>query len=143
MIRFAPAFIVHGGAWDIPDEEAPGHLDGCRAAAQIGWTILQQGGSALDAVEAAIRSLEDNTSFDAGRGAWLNSAGEVELDAIIMNGATLDNGTGAERFAQAQDIPLCVESELPTGRELERWHMCCSSGSLFVTAFAQLHRQCE
>jgi L-asparaginase / beta-aspartyl-peptidase len=165
MIRFAPAFVVHGGAWDIPDEEAPGHLDGCRAAAQIGWTILRQGGSALDAVEAAIRSLEDNPSFDAGRGAWLNSAGEVELDAIIMNGATLESGAvaavqhvrnpislarlvmertahaliagaGAERFAQAQGIPLCDEAELLTGHELERWRSIRAQKDFsVVTAF--------
>jgi beta-aspartyl-peptidase (threonine type) len=152
MIHFTPAFIVHGGAWDIPDEEVPGHLNGCRLAAQIGWSILRQGGSALDAVEAAVRALEDDPAFDAGRGAWLNSAGEVELDAIIMNGATLSSGAvaavqhvrnpislarlvmertshsliagaGAEHFAQAQGIPLCDESELLTGHELERWRM--------------------
>jgi beta-aspartyl-peptidase (threonine type) len=113
---------------------------------------LRQGGSALDAVEAAIRSLEDDPAFDAGKGAWLNSVGEVELDAIIMNGETLANGAvaavqhvrnpitvarlvmdktphslltglGAEHFAQTQGIPLCDESELLTGQELERWHM--------------------
>jgi beta-aspartyl-peptidase (threonine type) len=150
MTHFTPAFIVHGGAWDIPDEEVSGHLNGCRIAAQIGWTILKDGGSALDAVEAAIRSMEDDPAFDAGKGAWLNSAGEVELDAIIMDGATLNNGAvaavqhvrnpitvarmvmertshslltgrGAEHFAQAQGIELCDESELLTGHELERW----------------------
>ena len=152
MTRSTPSFIVHGGAWDIPDEEMPGHLNGCRIAAQIGWSILQQGGAALDAVEAAIRALEDDSAFDAGKGAWLNSAGEVELDAIIMDGTTLESGavaavqhvrnpislarlvmertphaliagTGAERFAQAQGIELCDESELLTGHELERWRM--------------------
>lgn len=150
MIPFTPAFIVHGGAWDIPDAEVPGHLNGCRSAAQIGWSILQEGGSALEAVEAAIRSLEDDPAFDAGKGAWLNSAGEVELDAIIMDGVTLNSGAvaavqhvlhpitlarlvmertthalivgaGAEHFAQAQDVPLCATSELLTGHELERW----------------------
>jgi L-asparaginase / beta-aspartyl-peptidase len=150
MTSFTSALIVHGGAWDIPDEEVPGHLNGCRAAAQVGWLILQNGGSALDAVEAAIRSLEDDPSFDAGKGAWLNSAGEVELDAIIMDGASLGNGAvaavqhvrnpitvarmvmertshslltglGAELFAQAQGIELCDEAELLTGHELERW----------------------
>ena len=150
MMDFTPTFIVHGGAWDIPDEEVSGHLNGCRAAAQIGWSILKDGGSALDAVEAAIRSLEDDPAFDAGKGAWLNSVGEVELDAIIMDGATLNNGAvaavqhvrnpisvarmvmertphslltglGAEHFAQAQGIELCDESELLTGQELERW----------------------
>ena len=150
MTSSAPAFIVHGGAWDIPDHEVDGHLNGCRIAARLGWSILKNGGSALDAVEAAIRSLEDDPAFDAGKGAWLNSAGEVELDAIIMDGATLNNGAvaaiqhvrnpitvarlvmertthsllsgiGAEHFAQAQGIPLCDESELLTGQELERW----------------------
>jgi L-asparaginase / beta-aspartyl-peptidase len=150
MTSFTPAFIVHGGAWDIPEREVDGHLNGCRVAAQIGWSILTKGGSALDAVEAAIRSLEDDPAFDAGKGAWLNSAGEVELDAILMDGATLNNGAvaaiqhvrnpisvarrvmertshalltglGAEHFAQAQGIPLCDESELLTGQELERW----------------------
>src|SRR5512136_3443334 len=150
MTISTPAFIVHGGAWDIPDNEVSGHLNGCRFAAQIGWAILRQGGSALDAVEAAIRSLEDDPAFDAGRGAWLNSAGEVELDAIIMDGTTLNNGAvaavqhvrnpialarlvmertshsliagaGAEKFAQAQGLPLCDEAELLTGHELERW----------------------
>jgi L-asparaginase / beta-aspartyl-peptidase len=152
MTHYTPSFIVHGGAWDIPDEEAPGHLNGCRVAAEIGWSILKDGGSALDAVEAAIRSLEDDPAFDAGKGAWLNSAGEVELDAIIMDGATLNNGAvaavqhvrnpisvarlvmectthslltglGAEHFAQAQGISLCDESELLTGQELERWKL--------------------
>lgn len=150
MTNVTPAFIVHGGAWDIPDIEAPGHLNGCHIAAQIGWSILKNGGSALDAVEAAVRSLEDDPAFDAGKGAWLNSAGEVELDAIIMDGTTLNNGAvaavqhvrnpitvarmvmertphslltglGAEHFAQAQGIEMCAESDLLTGHELERW----------------------
>ncbi len=150
MTSTTPAFIVHGGAWDIPDPEVPGHLNGCRIAAQIGWSILNDGGSALDAVEAAIRSLEDDPAFDAGKGAWLNASGEVELDAIIMDGATLNNGAvaaiqhvrnpiavarlvmertphsllaglGAEHFAQAQGIELCDEADLLTGQELERW----------------------
>lgn len=150
MTSFAPAFVVHGGAWDIPDHEVAGHLNGCRAAAQLGWSVLQNGGAALDAVEAAIRALEDDPAFDAGQGAWLNAVGEVELDAIIMNGATLNNGAvaaiqhvrnpisvarlvmertphsllvglGAEHFAQSQGLPLCDESELLTGQELERW----------------------
>ena len=95
MTSMTPAFIVQGGAWDIPDNEVAGHLAGCRVAAQVGWSILKNGGSALDAVEAAIRSLEDDPAFDAGKGAWLNSAGEVELDAIIMEGATLNNGAVA------------------------------------------------
>ena len=57
MTSYDPVFIVHGGAWDIPDDEVPGHLNGCRTAAQIGWSILADGGSALDAVEGAIAAI--------------------------------------------------------------------------------------
>jgi len=150
MTEVTPALIVHGGAWDMPDAEVPGHLAGCRRAAEIGWAILSRGGSALDAVEAAIRSLEDDPAFDAGVGAWLNEAGEVELDAIIMDGATLESGAvaavqhvrnpivlarlvmertphaliaakGAEKLAAQHGLPLVDESELLTGQELERW----------------------
>ncbi|HZY41329.1 MAG TPA: isoaspartyl peptidase/L-asparaginase, partial [Anaerolineae bacterium] len=71
MSNFTPSLIVHGGAWDIPDADVAADLEGCRRAAEIGWTILQDGGSALDAVEAAIRYLEDDPAFDAGVGAWL------------------------------------------------------------------------
>jgi isoaspartyl peptidase/L-asparaginase-like protein (Ntn-hydrolase superfamily) len=95
MTHFSPRLIIHGGAWDIPDAEVAGHLNGVKTAAEIGWAILNGGGSALDTVEAAIRSLEDDPAFDAGRGAWLNNAGEIELDAIIMNGANLNSGAVA------------------------------------------------
>uniref|UniRef100_A0A3Q3W6R0 Isoaspartyl peptidase/L-asparaginase n=1 Tax=Mola mola TaxID=94237 RepID=A0A3Q3W6R0_MOLML len=82
---------VHGGAWAIPDECAKACVDGVKVAAQEGFSVLTRGGSALDAVEAAVRNLEDNTVFNA-RGATLNADGEVELDAIIMDGRTLASG---------------------------------------------------
>src|SRR5512135_802382 len=150
MANHQPQLIIHGGAWDIPAAEVDGHLSGVKLAAETGWSILQAGRSALDAVEAALRTLEDDPAFDAGRGAWLNSAGEIELDAIIMNGADLSSGAvaavqhirnpislarlvmersphalivgkGAAGFAQAQGIKLVDETELLTGQELERW----------------------
>ncbi|XP_072247238.1 isoaspartyl peptidase/L-asparaginase [Leuresthes tenuis] len=84
--------VVHGGAWAIPDELAKASVDGVKTAAREGSSVLRSGGSALDAVEAAVRALEDNTVFNAGHGATLNIDGEVELDAIIMDGKTLATG---------------------------------------------------
>ncbi|XP_061765910.1 isoaspartyl peptidase/L-asparaginase [Nerophis ophidion] len=84
--------VVHGGAWAIPDDLAKVKMDGVKAAARQGFAVLQKAGSALDAVELAVRALEDNHVFNAGHGAALNTNGEVELDAIIMDGKTLACG---------------------------------------------------
>ncbi|KAK2824190.1 hypothetical protein Q5P01_021365 [Channa striata] len=84
--------VVHGGAWAIPDELAKASVDGVKAAAREGFSVLRRGGSALDAVEAAVRAMEDNSVFNAGHGATLNTEGEVELDAFIMGGKTLGSG---------------------------------------------------
>ncbi|XP_041922508.1 isoaspartyl peptidase/L-asparaginase [Alosa sapidissima] len=87
-----PVIVVHGGAWAIPDELSKGSVDGVKSAARAGFVLLQTGASALDAVETAVRALEDNPVFDAGHGSVQNTAGEVELDAIIMDGSTLASG---------------------------------------------------
>src|SRR5215217_1550317 len=143
------SLIVHGGAWDIPDDEVAEHQAGCRAALELGWQVLHQGGSALDAVEVAVRVLEDAPIFDAGVGSVLNRDGEVELDAAMMDGATLRSGAvaavrrvknpitlarrvmesqvvllvgqGAERFAESAGLPLCDPAELIVERERMRW----------------------
>ncbi|MCO6449270.1 MAG: isoaspartyl peptidase/L-asparaginase [Caldilineales bacterium] len=86
------SIIVHGGAGQIPPETHESHRRGCANAAVLGWQMLNDGGSALDAVEAAVRSLEDDPAFNAGHGAALTIDGEVELDAGIMSGATLKAG---------------------------------------------------
>lgn len=145
-----PQLIVHGGAYDIPIETHDAHMLGCRQAAEVGWAVLENRGSALEAVEAAVRVLEDDPTFDAGRGAFLNAAGQVELDAIIVDGRYLDFGAvaavqrvrhpvtlarlvmtesphallvgpGAEDFARRYGIPFCSPQELLVGRELARW----------------------
>ena len=147
------ALIVHGGAWDIPDEAVEACKSGCHRALAAGWSILHRGGSALDAVEAAIIVLEDNPVFDAAYGSHLNFDGRVECDAIVMNGATLRAGAaatlqriknpiqlarkilehcphmmlvaeGAERFAKAQGIQLCKPEELVSEAEWAAWQKC-------------------
>lgn len=87
-----PAMVVHGGAGDIPDEMLEAYLAGVRAALDAGWAVLEGGGTAVAAVEAAIVVMEDDGSFDAGRGSVLNRDGRVQLDAMIMDGASLAAG---------------------------------------------------
>jgi beta-aspartyl-peptidase (threonine type) len=144
-----PVILVHGGAWAIPDDMVEAHLRGVEAAANLGWQILEGGGSSLDAIEAAVIAMEEDETFDAGRGSFLNMDGRVQLDALIMDGATLRAGgvgcvehirnpiraakkiltesphvyfvgTGAERFAQEHGIELCANEELIIEREVER-----------------------
>lgn len=90
-----PTILVHGGAYDIPDSIKDASRDGCIEAASVGLKVLQNGGNAIDAVEAAIQALENNPVFDAGVGSCLTQAGTVEMDAMIMRGDTLDAGAVA------------------------------------------------
>jgi beta-aspartyl-peptidase (threonine type) len=90
-----PAIIVHGGAWRIPDAEHAAHQQGCYRAVLAGYEVLARGGTALDAVETAVTILEDDPTFDAGIGSHLNRAGVVQLDAGMMDGATLQMGAVA------------------------------------------------
>ena len=87
-----PSVVVHGGAWNIPEELEGPHIRGCERAASYGHDILRCGGTALDAVEEAVASLEDDPVFDAGTGSVLTQAGSVEMDAIVMDGSTLKSG---------------------------------------------------
>ncbi|MET3666522.1 isoaspartyl peptidase/L-asparaginase family protein [Caulobacter sp. 1776] len=134
------AIIVHGGAKDIPPGQEQIHRDGCLAALGAGQAVLEAGGRALDAVVAAVRALEDDPTFNAGRGAVRNARGEVELDAAIMDGQTLAVGgvaavktlrhpisvaaamlpevpvllvgEGAEAFARAHGGEFCAPADL-------------------------------
>jgi L-asparaginase / beta-aspartyl-peptidase len=125
------------------------HLHGVRNALVAGWRVLERGGPALDAVEEAVAIMEDDETFDAGRGSFLNRDGKVQLDALIMDGATLRAGgvgcverlrnpvrtarkilsesphvyfvaEGAERFAAEHGIQLCSNEDLIIPREVER-----------------------
>jgi beta-aspartyl-peptidase (threonine type) len=144
-----PVLVVHGGAWAIPDDMVEAHLHGVRNALATGWRVLERDGPALDAVEAAVVIMEDDETFDAGRGSFLNRDGKVQLDALIMDGATLRAGgvgcverlrnpvraarkilsesphvyfvaEGAERFAAEHGIPLCSNQDLIVPREVDR-----------------------
>ena len=152
----SPVIIAHGGAWEIPDDLRKKATDGCSRAATIGWEILTSGGSALEAVEAAVRTLEDDPTFDAGRGSVLNARGEIELDAMIMDGRDLNLGAvmavkrirhpvtlarliltasehtilaskGAEIFAREHGLASCPSWELVVDREVARWRSATSS----------------
>ena len=98
--------VVHGGAWKIPASLSAASLRGVEAAARAGGALLRGGGSALDAVERAVRSLEDDEAFDAGHGAVLNAAGRVELDAVIMEGSGLRAGGVAAIGAVANPVSV-------------------------------------
>ncbi len=151
------SLIVHGGAWEIPGTIAADCRAGCRRALEAGWKILSAGGRAVDAVEAAVIVLEDDALFDAGYGSHLNREARVQLDAIIMDGGTLDAGSvaavervrnpirlarrvmersrhillvgaGAEQFAEENDVPLCSNEELICPRERDAWQVCMKLG---------------
>lgn len=94
-VTMKPSIIVHGGAWNIPDRLEKANVKGCTRAASTGYDILMHGGSALEAVESAVLVLEDEPSFNAGVGSVLNQAGEIEMDAVIMDGGTLRAGAVA------------------------------------------------
>ncbi|XP_062852396.1 isoaspartyl peptidase/L-asparaginase [Trichomycterus rosablanca] len=142
--------VVHGGAWAIPDDLAEPSVAGVKAAVRTGSAILRGGGSALDAVEAAVRMMEDDPAFDAGHGAVLNEDGEVELDAFIMEGRTLGagavssvrnianpvslaravmekthhvmlTGRGANLFAESIGTPTVPAEALVLEQEIQEW----------------------
>jgi beta-aspartyl-peptidase (threonine type) len=141
--------IVHGGAGTLTPERFEITREGCKEAVLIGWHILQRGGSALAAVEAAVRALEDNPNFNAGVGSCLTAEGNIEMDAGIMEGHTLQvgavagveliknpislarkvlesphvllSGAGAQEFARQNAIPACTFEELWTERQYNNW----------------------
>ncbi len=84
--------VLHGGAKDISEAERDRNRAGCLAALEAGAAVLRDGGEAVSSVEAAIRVLEDDATFNAGRGSVRNADGEVEMDAALMDGATLEFG---------------------------------------------------
>src|SRR3984957_21121472 len=144
-----PVLVVHGGAWAMPDDMVDAHINGVRNALAAGWSVLARGGAALDAVEEAVVIMEDDETFDAGRGRFLNRDGKAQLDAFIMDGSALRGGgvgcverlrnpvrtarkilsdsphvyfvaEGPEPFAADHGIELCRNEDLVVPREIER-----------------------
>lgn len=144
------AIIVHGGCGKIDRDSIPERKQGVERAAQAGWKILAGGGSAVDAVEAAVVVLEDDPLFNAGTGSVLNNEGRVETDAAIMDGSNLAAGAvaavtgilnpirlarrvlevgppvfmvakGAEDFARRQGVALCDSGRLVTIPRRQQW----------------------
>lgn len=144
-----PALIVHGGAGHEPTDGRAELREGLLAATRAGWAVLAAGGRALDAVEAAVRTLEDHPRFNAGRGSVLTTDGGVEMDASIMEGdelrcgavAAVDRvpnpvtlarrvlddgrhvllvGEGALLFARERGLPECEPAALVTERQRQR-----------------------
>ncbi|RTQ46033.1 isoaspartyl peptidase/L-asparaginase [Hymenobacter gummosus] len=147
--------IIHGGAVNtdpatIPPDKEEKLKAGLRQALLAGAEILQRGGAALDAVEAAVKSMEDNELFNAGRGGMFNINGEVETEASIMDGATLRGGAvsglklvknpvsvarlvmekckhsfltaeGAQEFALSQGLPLHDPTYFKTAEQQQQW----------------------
>ncbi|MFB9993231.1 isoaspartyl peptidase/L-asparaginase family protein [Deinococcus oregonensis] len=89
------ALILHGGAKEIAPEQEEPNRRGCLAALVAGQQILKAGGHALDAAEAVLRALENDPTFNAGFGSVPNADGQVEMDAALMQGATLAVGAVA------------------------------------------------
>jgi len=87
--------LVHGGAWDIPDEECEDHEQGLDNALGLGTMLLGNGSEAVEAVIQVLCQMENSGIFDAGCGAVLNKDGEVELDAGMMCGNTKQWGAVA------------------------------------------------
>jgi beta-aspartyl-peptidase (threonine type) len=119
QVKFA--VMVHRGAKPVPSGKEQANLDGVQRALEAGHRILQAGGNALDAAEAALRVLEDDPAFNAGYGSSLNENREVQMDAAMMNGEDLQ--IGAVDFVQGVKHPVSVartilkkESTLITGK---------------------------
>jgi beta-aspartyl-peptidase (threonine type) len=140
---------VHGGAWAIPNDMVAAHETGVRNALKAGWKVLSGGGSCLDAVEEAVVVMEEDETFDAGKGSFLTRDGRVQMDAMIMHGGTMRCGgvgcvervrnairlarlvldesphvyivaEGAERFGEEHGMALIDNSELVIQREVDR-----------------------
>ena len=164
MVKDKYKIIVHGGAWDIPSIYHDDHKNGVKEAVLKGRDALAKGLDAIDACIEAVKCLEDNPTFDAGTGAFLNDKGAVELDAIVMNGADLSLGAvaslecvknpielanairtnsdhsmivgqGAYNFAKDNNIQTCTAQDLLIGRELERYKSLLSKGTVNAKVF--------
>lgn len=157
---------IHGGAGTLrralftPEREAL-YRTALHAALKEGYTILEQNGTALDAVEAAIVVLENSPLFNAGRGSVLTHAGQIEMDASIMEGKTLQAGAvasitsvrnpiraaravmeqsnhvfligaGADEFCKEHNLPVEPQEYFRTEDRVKQWELLHNSDNTFL-----------
>lgn len=144
-----PVVAVHGGAGKVSSPILEEKMVALRAAVDAGYAMLQHGGTSVDAVEAAVRVMEDHPAFNAGFGSSLTNEGSVEMDALIMEGThmkagavgavrTVRNpvtlarkvmektehvllvGPSADSFAQEMGIPLVDNGSLVSAKAKQR-----------------------
>ncbi|XP_057704589.1 isoaspartyl peptidase/L-asparaginase [Corythoichthys intestinalis] len=145
-----PVIVVQGGAGTVPSERSEKSKAGVCAAVRAGFAILRSGGSSMDAVVEAVTKLENDPNFNAGCGSVLTTSGNVEMDAIVMDGKTLASGAvsavrnianpvqlarlvmdktshnfltahGANEFARAMGVPEVPQESLITEYSRMRW----------------------
>ena len=114
------AIAIHGGAGtlsrkDMSSTQEAEYRAGLEEALNAGYAVLSRGGSSLDAAVAAVRVLEDNPLFNAGRGAVLNRDGVAELDASLMDGRTLSAGavSGLQHVKNPIDLARLIMEKSP------------------------------
>ncbi len=151
------AVQVHGGAWNIPPALKQPHIDGVRRAHAAALEALAGGARPLDVIVSTLAELEDDPTFDAGTGSFLDEDGRVQLDAAVMEGAQLRAGAvaavgrfgnpaaialavmektehvlligeGAERFALSEGFPPVDPRSLVHPREYEGYEAWVSAG---------------
>jgi beta-aspartyl-peptidase (threonine type) len=161
-----PGIAIHGGAGTIlrssmSAEKEKQYTSALREALDIGYNIILQGGAALDAVERAIKSMEDCPLFNAGKGAVYNNAGKHEMDASIMSGRDLSAGAvslirnvknpvslaravmeksehvflcgeGAEIFARTVNLPFEPDTYFDTPFRYEQWQAALKEDGTFL-----------
>ena len=152
--RLDYAIVIHGGAGSTPrsvsEENRQQYLESLKKALELGRSILEDGGTSLDAVEKVLILLEDDPRFNAGKGAVYNHDGGHEMDASIMDGSDLECGAvagvttvknpialarkvmensrhvlfaaeGAERFADEMGVERVTQDYFHTERRYEQW----------------------
>ncbi|XP_028280046.1 isoaspartyl peptidase/L-asparaginase-like [Parambassis ranga] len=153
-----PVVVVHGGAGHIPKERSKNSMSGVCSATRAGYAVLKGGGSSMDAVVEAVTQLENNPSFNAGCGSVLTVKGDVEMDAIVMDGKTLGSGAvsavrnianpvqlarlvmdktshacltaeGASQFARSMGVPEVPQESLITEYARMRWKKNLAPGA--------------
>lgn len=118
--QFNYGIVIHGGAGNIQPQQFTKELEQAyhqkmQEALQSGYAILERGGSAVDAVVAAIKVLEDSPLFNAGKGSVYNNRGQIEMDASIMEGKYLKAGAvaGVRRIKNPIEAAKLVMEQTP------------------------------